>query len=116
MSPYEKFAFWAATLAVLVSVLFVNFFIPIKTRLDHALATTLSAALVWGVWGLVEQRELLFVGLGGFVIVVFIADVLSTFVSFTNRITNAVVTAIVFTFFYFGGAGGLYILLRAFRP
>ena len=112
MSYKEHFAFWAATLSVLVSVLFVNFFIPIKTRFDHALATTLSAAVVWGVWGLVEQRELLFVGLGGFVIVVFIADFLSTFISFTNRVRNAIVTAILFTFLYYGAAIGLYILLR----
>jgi hypothetical protein len=112
MSYQEHFAFWAATLAVLVSVLFVNFFIPIKTRLDHALATTLSAAVVWGVWGVVEQRELILFGLGGFVIVVFIADYLSTFVSFTNRLRNAIAAAIVFTLLYYGAAIGLYILLR----
>jgi len=117
---------WGPTLAVLIGVLFVNFFVPIKTRLEHSLATTLSAGAVWGVWGLVEQRQRIFVGLIGFVIVVFNADLLSTFVSFTNRVRNAIATIIVFVPVYVVSAlvfdlllavlsVVLFVLLRAFE-
>jgi hypothetical protein len=41
-------------------------------------------------------------------ILIFIADLIGTFISFTNRFRNAVVTAIVFAVVYFGA---IYVLL-----
>jgi hypothetical protein len=111
---YLTLILWGPTLAVLLGVLFVNFFIPIKTRLDHSLATTISAGVVWAVWGVIEQRELVFVGLVGFVFVVFIADFISTFISFTDRTRNAIVTVIVFVPVYLAVAFGFGLLLAQF--
>ena len=108
---YKELDFWAPTFAVLVSVLFVNYFIPIKGRSDHALATTVGSAVVLGVCGLAMHMELIFVRIAFLMIAVFIADFISTFISFTNRIRNAIVTVIVFTLLYFGELIGLYVLL-----
>jgi hypothetical protein len=114
---YEDLVFLSPSLAVLIGVLLVNFLVPIKTRLDHALATALSSGVVWGAWGLVAPtRDALILRVAGIVIGAFIADFVSTFISFTNRIRNAIVTAIVFVavqigalfclFFVFGARGG----------
>jgi phage-related protein len=102
---------WNPTLAVLIGVLFVNFFVPIKTRLDHSMATAASAGVVEVVLGLVERPEDVAIKVIFVVIVSFIADFISTFISFTNRIRNAIVTAIVFAPLYFGVLGGLYFLI-----
>jgi hypothetical protein len=99
------------TLAVLISVLFVNFFIPIKTRLEHSLATAAGAGIVQSVLGLVQQTELVFVQVGFVVVLGLVADFLSTFISFTNRIRNAVVTTIVFVLVYVVGLLGLFVLI-----
>jgi hypothetical protein len=89
---------WRPTLVVLISVLFVNFFIPIKTRLDHSLATALCSGVLWGAWGLIPPaQDSIVLQVLGIVVVVFVADYISTFISFTNRIRNAIVTTIVFT-------------------
>jgi hypothetical protein len=107
--------FWRPTLVVLISVLFVNFFIPIRTRLDHSLATALSSGVVWGAWGLVPPAEdLILVRVLGIVIVVFVADFISTFISFTNRIRNAIVTTIVFAPVYLGLILGFTLLMAPF--
>jgi len=102
------------TLAVLLGVLFVNFFIPIKTRLQHALATSLSAGVVKAVWVLVEQREhilLVLFGLVDFVFVVFIAAFIGTAINFTDRTRNAIITAIVFMPVHFVVTFGIILLL-----
>jgi hypothetical protein len=102
------------TLAVLLGVLLVNFFIPIKTRLHHALATTLSAGVVSAVWGLVEQREHILLGLIDFMFAVFIADFISTFINFTDRTRNAIVTTIVFMPVHLVVVFGVILLLAPF--
>ena len=99
------------TLAILISVLFVNFFIPIRTRLDHSLATAAGAGIVQSVLGLVTQTELVFVQVAFVVILGLVADFLSTFISFANRIRNAVVTTIVFVLVYVAGLLGLFVLI-----
>jgi len=106
---------WRPTLVVLISVLFVNFFIPIKTRLDHSLATALSSGVVWGAWGLIPPAEdYIILRVLGIMIVVFVADFISTFISFTNRIRNAIVTTIVFAPVCFGVIFGLVFLMAHF--
>jgi hypothetical protein len=99
------------TLAVLISVLFVNFFIPIRTHLDHSLATAAGAGIVLSVLGLVQQTELVFLQVGFVVILGLAADFLSTFISFANRIRNAIVTTIVFVIVYVAGLLGLFVLI-----
>ena len=113
--PYKDFVSWTPTLAVLASVLCVNFFIPIRTRLDHALATSIGAMAVWGAGAWVVQAELIFVQIGYLLIVVLIADFISTFICFTDRIRNAIVMAIVFTPLYLG-LGTSIMLLVGFVP
>jgi hypothetical protein len=111
----EDFDLWTPTLAVIVSVLFVNYFIPIRTRFDHALATTLGAAVIWGIGALVAQAELVFFRIGYLVIVAFIADFISTFICFTDRIRNAMVMAIVFTPLHLGLLSGILLLFGVVR-
>jgi len=107
--------FWRPTLVVLISVLFVNFFVPIKTRLDHSLATALSSGALWGTWGLVPPaQDYNILQVLGIVIVVFVADYISTFISFTNRIRNAIVTTIVFAPVCVGAIMGLFFLVGPF--
>jgi H+/Cl- antiporter ClcA len=99
---------WLPTLAVFVVVLFVNFHIPIRGRLDHALAAAIISALVWGAWDLVTgTKGFLFIEAAAGqaaagLILVFIADLIGTFISFSNRLRNAIVTAIVFAAVYLG--------------
>jgi hypothetical protein len=98
----KEFDFWLPPLGVLISVLFVNYFIPIKNRSDHTVATTVSAGITFVVGGLIIGAKLIFFMTVGLVIMVFVADFFSTFINFTNRMTNAIVTTIVFTLLYFG--------------
>ena len=112
----EELFFWSPALAVLVSVLFVNYFVPIKGRLDHSLATALGAGLVFGVAGLIMQVNGIILIILFLMIVVFVADFISTFISFSNRIRNAIATTIVFAPLYLGALFalfGLYILAGA---
>jgi hypothetical protein len=109
----EELFFWSPGLAVLVGVLFVNYFVPIKGRLDHSLATALSAGLVFGVVGLITRDNSIFIVVLYLMSVVFVADFISTFISFSNRIRNAIATTIVFVPLYFGAMFGLWILAGA---
>src|SRR5262245_30534994 len=109
----DALLFWTPTLGVLVSVLFVNYFVPIKSRFDHSLATALSAGVVFAVAGLIMRANAIILGVLFLMIVVFIADFISTFISFTNRIRNAIATTIVFAPLYFGAVFGLFFLLGA---
>jgi hypothetical protein len=113
---YEDFSWWAPTLAVLVGVLFVNFFIPVRTRLDHSLATAICAAVVWCAWAWVSNVNLILFQMSFLVLVMFIADSIGTFISFTNRIRNAIATVVVFVPLYFGLAIGISFVLFGFRP
>jgi hypothetical protein len=114
----EELALLSPTLAVLVSVLFVNYFIPIKGRLDHSLATTLSAGVVLGVWELIllTHAIVIIVDVVFLMIVVFIADFISTFISFTNRLRNAIATTIVFAPLHLVAVVGAIILLGGIPP
>jgi len=112
----EALVFFSPTLSVLAGVLFVNYYIPIKGRFDHSLATTLSAGAVYGVFQLILQPyaiAAMIIGVVFLMIVVFVADFISTFISFSNRIRNAIVTTIVFAPLYFGALFGLLILAGA---
>ena len=108
------------TLAVCACVLFVNFFIPIKTRLDHARATALTSGIVWGAWELLVPTAAKtadrIVIVAGTVVLVLIADFIGTYINFTNRIRNAIVTAIVFGTLYYGAfLGFLFLLVQAYH-
>jgi hypothetical protein len=112
----NELLFLSHTLAVFVSVLSVNYFVPTKGRLDHSVATSLSAGVVFGVWELILRADAIIVAVVFLMIVVFIADFISTFISFTNRIRNAIATTIVFAPLYLGAAIGLIMLVGIGRP
>src|SRR5262249_45485763 len=93
---YALLIVWWPTAGALATVLLVNFYIPIRGRLDHALASSIISALAWGGWALVTRKGDVVTQAGCGLILMFIADLIGTLISFTNRLRNAVVTAVVF--------------------
>ena len=101
--------------AVLVFVVaLLGNLVSFDNRPVNALVTAVIVALIWEVWALtthsVEPSIVSVILAAG---AVFIADLIGNAITFTNRYTNALATAVVFVVIFLGG---FYVLAMLLGP